>query len=132
MRCPCAARTLLLALSLPALACRGATPHEPTLPTVDFTPVAIVTASPDGLGCAMHPVGTPCQVPAGSVIEVRNDGPGERRLQAGEAFDTGIMRPGETTTVVLGDEPTTLEVRDALDPEATLELDVVPRAGHAG
>lgn len=118
-------------LSLPALACRGGTPHEPTLPTVDFTPVAIVTASPDGLDCIMHPTPSPCEIPAGSVIEVRNDGPGERRLQAGEAFDTGIMRPGETTTVVLGDEPTTLEVRDAFDPDAMLVLEVVPRTGYA-
>lgn len=123
---------LAVVLSLPALACSGGATREPTIPTIDFTPVAVIVASPQGLDCVLQTVTTSCEVPAGSVIEIRNLGPGERRLQAGETFDTGIMLPGETTTVVLGAEPTTLEVRDLLDPTARLELTVLPRDTNSG
>lgn len=123
---------LLALVSLPVAACDDGATREPTLPTIDFTPVATVMATPQGLSCVLQAVTTACEVPAGSVIEVRNLGPGERRLQAGDAFDTGIMLPGESTTVALGDEPATLEVRDVLDPTIKLEMAVLPRTGGSG
>ena len=41
----------------------------------------------------------PPTVPSGSVIEVVNGGREDHRLQAPGLFDTGIMKPGETTSV---------------------------------
>jgi hypothetical protein len=116
-----------VALATAPAAC-GEPAEGPTLPTVDFTPAAIIEAGPTGLGCALFSVTDDrgCTVPVNSVIEVTNVGPDDRRIRGGDAFDTGVMQPGETTTVVLT-EVGTIDVHDVNEPEHTLDLEVTVR-----
>jgi hypothetical protein len=118
---------VLAAGATTAVAC-GDPVEEPTLPTVDFAPSATLTVTPDAIGCALFRVttGPDCSVPAGSVVEVANEGADNRRVVADGIFDTGILRPGDTTTVVVTDVGT-FEVYDDAEPEHTLELVVTPR-----
>jgi hypothetical protein len=79
-------------------------------------------------------VGTdPAVVPGGTVIEVVNEGDDPQRLQGGrggKVFDTGTLRPGERTTVVLTND-TSADVVIALStteaPQLTGEITVRPR-----
>ncbi len=118
---------VLAAVTTTAVAC-GDPVEEPTLPTVDFSPSAVLTVTPDGIGCALVRVttGPDCAVPAGSVVEVVNEGADDRRVVADGIFDTGILRPGDTTTVVVT-EVGTFRVYDDATPEQTLELVVTAR-----
>jgi hypothetical protein len=118
---------ILAAVTTTAAAC-GEPIEEPTLPTVDFAPSAILTVTPDAIGCALLRVttGPDCSVPAGSVVEVANEGADDRRVVADGIFDTGMLRPGDTTTVVVT-EVGTFEVYDDAAPEHTVELVVTPR-----
>jgi len=107
--------------------CGDATP-QPTLSTVNFSPKVIVTVSdrhlvmtkgprddatitfggPDATMPDPNVPGGPIEatVPAGTVIEVVNDGPGSHRLQGDTVFDTGILRKGERTTIVVTNDGT--------------------------
>jgi hypothetical protein len=73
----------------------------------------------------------PPVVPSGSVIEVRNAGTGDHRLRGDTAFDTGIMRAGEQTTVVLTNpdpDPLVLHLVEVIDdrPVGTLTVEPAP------
>jgi hypothetical protein len=130
MRRPVITAAAFAALATASVAC-GEPVEGPKLPTVDFTPAAVIEAGPSGLGCTSTSARDDrlCTVRTGSVVEVANAGPGERRIRGGEVFDTGVMQPGGTTTVVLT-EVGTIEVRDVTEPEHTLELTVTARNGE--
>lgn len=80
---------------------------EPTIPEVDFTPVAVIEIDGDRTRAADGPSARdaasldPLTVAGGSVIEVRNTGDEPARLRGGSAFDTGVIAPGEKTVVVV-------------------------------
>jgi hypothetical protein len=95
-------------------ACGDVTP-QPTLSTVNFSPKLVVTVADGHLVLSKGPrddaavsLGGPIEatVPAGTVIEVVNDGPSSHRLQGDTVFDTGILRKGERTTIVLTNDGT--------------------------
>jgi hypothetical protein len=74
------------------------------------------------------------RVPAGSVLLVKNVDSHDRRVSGSikdaPVFDTGIMHPGESTTIVL-DLPGTVTISDAtMGLKTTLE--VVPQADSKG
>ena len=110
-----AALAVVAAIAITGLnGCGDATP-QPTLSTVNFTPKVIVTVSDGHLVISKGPRDdaavalsgpTEAAVPAGTVIEVVNDGPGSHRLQGDIVFDTGILRRGERTTIVLTNDGT--------------------------
>ena len=117
----------------------GSRPFEPTLPTVDFRPKLVLVVDDAGVQAqegerADPAVRTdPPVVPSGSVIEVRNGGTRDHRLRGGTAFDTGIMRPGEQTTVVLtnpGTDPLELALVEVIEdrPVGTLTVEPPPAA----
>jgi hypothetical protein len=117
---------------LPVVSCGGDHDAEPTIPSVDFTPrLVVVVTGADGLAVEPggRPEGTqlsPASVPSGSVIEVRNEDSRDHRITAGTTIDTGVMRPGDNTTVVMTTEGDT-ELRDR-ETGATLVITVTPRA----
>lgn len=97
-----------IALTIGALTagCASDQDAEPTIASVDFTPRLVVLARDDALAVEPGPrddgvVLDPPSVPAGSVIEVRNAGNEDHRITAGTTIDTGVMRPGDSTTVVM-------------------------------
>jgi hypothetical protein len=106
---------------------------EPTVASVDFTPRAVVTVDEsalriEGTDAATAPIdGDDPVLTAGTVVEIRNVGTDAHRIVAGTVIDTGVMEPGDATTVVLANEGD-LEVRD-LDSGRTLTLTVEPRSG---
>lgn len=122
-----------VAILLGAAACTGSAGRQPTVASVDFAPKLVVEVDDDGIGFvagrrADAAVSTdPASVPSGSVVEVVNTGAGEHRLQAGKAFDTGQLRPGDRTTVVLVDDGEVL-ITDRAAPDHTARLRVTPRA----
>jgi hypothetical protein len=112
--------------------CRGDREPEPTIPDVDFTPVLIIAVDDDGIRAEQGPrqregvAVDPPRVPSGSVIELRNAGEAEHRLVGddGILFDTGIMLPGETTTLVVT-EVAEIDIRDRLRTDESLVLTVI-------
>jgi hypothetical protein len=116
-------------------------PYEPTLPAVDFRPRLVLVVPDDGPVRAEpgertdQPVGTdPPRVPSGSVVTVRNGGSRDQRLRGGDAFDTGIVRPGEETVVVLtnpGGDPLDLELVEVEGHRPEGRLTVEPATGGA-
>lgn len=130
---------LMGAATFAAGGCVGSAPTEPTLPTVDFRPKLVLDVD-DG---AIEVIAgdrrddavrlDPTSVPAGTVAEVRIRGTRDHRLQgnAGKVFDTGVLRPGERTTIVLDStaaEDLVIDVTDRQDPGARTRIVVRPRA----
>lgn len=117
-------------LALP-IACSTSQHAEPTVPEIDFTPHSSISV--DETGMSLDPQSnSEGQVPKGSVIEIRNTGKETHRIRgirdsskAGTietvVFDTGIMNPGDTTTIVLTDTGK-LSVRDVQLADQTLEI----------
>src|SRR5207237_5818682 len=69
-------------------------------------------------------------VPAGTVIEVVNEGRTTHRLQGDTTFDTGLLRSGEHTTVVLTNDaadPKHLDLTDLTDPAVRGSITVQPK-----
>ena len=123
----------LVALGLVTVvaSCSGDHQAEPTIGSVDFTPRLVVSVDDRGFAVAKgdtdNPAITadPASAPEGTVIEIRNSGSADHRVTNEAAIDTGIMQPGDSTTVVLttaGD----LELREAASG-ATLTINVTPR-----
>ncbi len=115
---------------------RSSTPTEPTLGSVNFAPKLVVTIDDRGLSYARGPREDPAVttdppfVPSGSVLDVVNHAARDRRLQGGTSFDTGIMHPGESTTVVVvggTDGNTTIPLTDPDDASVTGSLSVGPK-----
>lgn len=114
-------------LASPLVACSGDRGTEPTLPTVELSPRLVVSVDDDGFsverGDTDDPAITadPPAAPTGTVIEVRNDGDSDNRVSDDDTIDTGVMRPGDTTTVVLTSEGP-LELRDASGHALTIDV----------
>lgn len=127
---PVRAVATLVAVALALGGCGADDDAEPTIPTVDFSPAAVISVSPAGLRCApaAGAADEDCEVGAGSVVEVRNEGPDDARVRGGDVFDSGTMEPGDTMTVVLVD-PGELQLETVGPPDATLAVTVTPRAG---
>jgi hypothetical protein len=112
--------------------CAGDHQAEPTIGSVNFTPRLVVSVDEVGFAVAKgetdNPAITadPASAPEGTVIEIRNTGSAERRVTNEAAIDTGVMQPGDSTTVVLTTQGE-LELHDAAS-EATLMINVTPRA----
>jgi len=111
-------------------ACAGDHRAEPTIPSVNFAPLLVVSVTADGLTVERGEQDAdvsldPPSLPAGSVVEVRNADSEDHRITAGTTIDTGIMHPGDTTTVVITTEGD-VEVRD-VDSGAALTITVTAR-----
>lgn len=122
---------LIVMFMLVAASCAGDHEAEPTIPSVNFTPRLVVLVDADGftVEAGERSDGTemdPPSVPAGSVIELRNADNTDHRITAGTTIDTGVMRPGDSTTVVMTTEGET-ELRDRVGG-AMLAITVTPRA----
>ena len=128
-------RWLILCLVLVPFgaACAGDHPAEPTLGSVNFTPRLIVTVDEAGFGVERGETtnaaitADPPSAPEGTVVEIRNGGSRDHRITTDAAIDTGIMQPGDTTTVVLTTEGE-LVLHDAASDQS-LTVAVTPRQG---
>lgn len=131
--------TVILAflIGLLATACVGSAPREPTLPSINFAPKLVIELRDNKLNFTRGPredpeVNTdPPSAPGGSVMEVANLDGRDHRLQAGSTFDTGTIRPGERTMIVLVNDTTddkVVEIADAADPANKATLTIKPRA----
>jgi hypothetical protein len=133
---------IVLVLSAVALAvgsaCAGSTPAEPTLPSVNFSPKVLIEIRPDGLHYAKGPredrelLLDPPTFGSGTVSEITNATTTDQRLQGdnGKVFDTGILRPGDKTTVVFTNstaEQVTVAVTDTRDPTIKGTIVVRPK-----
>jgi hypothetical protein len=129
---------LLGLVALVGAACSGDHAAEPTVPSVEFEPRLVVVIGPDELsveagersdGVSLDPP----SVPAGSVIAVRNADIDDHRIVAGTTIDTGVMRPGDTTTLVMTTEGE-IELTDgpvegtAASDTRAITVTVTPRA----
>lgn len=97
----------VVGLALVTPACAGDHPAEPTIGSIDFTPRLVLEVHDQGFevsrGDTDDPAVTadPPSAPEGTVIEIRNAGSTDHRVSDGSTVDTGILQPGDTTTVVL-------------------------------
>lgn len=117
--------------------CIGSAPREPTLPSINFAPKLVIELRDNKLNFKRGPREDPAvsidppSAPGGSVMEVANLDGRDHRLQAGSTFDTGTLRPGERTTIVLVNdtaEDKVVEITDAADPANRATITVTPRA----
>jgi hypothetical protein len=89
--------------------CSAPDTYEPSVPTADFRPKLLIVVDDNGIrtepGERDDPAVSvdPAKVPAGTVTRVENRSSGDHRLQGntGAVFDTAVMKPGDTTIVVL-------------------------------
>jgi hypothetical protein len=106
------------------------------MPTADFTPDAVLEVTPrsatwTALGPSIRAEGQSATVPQGSVIEITNTSGETIRVygDAGRAFDTGQMLPGERTTIALTEKltaPKTVRVSVAGQNDTLAELIITP------
>jgi hypothetical protein len=112
--------------------CAGDHRAEPTIESVNFTPKLVVSVDDRGFTVAKGEsdnssiTANPASAPQGTVIEIRNAGAVDHRVTNDAAVDTGVMQPGDSTTVVLTTEGD-LELHDAASG-ATLTISVTPRS----
>jgi hypothetical protein len=112
--------------------CGGDHEAQPTIESVDFSPRLLVSVGDAGFVVTTGDTDNasitadPPSAPEGTVIEIRNTGATDRRVTDDSTIDTGVMQPGDSTTVVLTTEGD-LELRDAADG-ATVKITVTPRA----
>lgn len=116
-----------LVLSVALGGCAGTHAAEPTVATVNFGPKTVLDVDEAGItSTPIEVIDGAVALKAGNVIEVSNTGADEHRV-TGPGVDTGIMKPGDTTTVVVtkaGDLP----IVDLLHPDHHLVLRVAPRS----
>lgn len=133
-----AAVLVTLTLAVIVGSCGGEPASGPTLPSVDFSPKLVIELDEQIRfvpGPREDPAVTtdPASVPGGTVVEVRNDGDRPQRLQGGRGgttFDTGTLRPGERTTVVLTNDTgadTVVTLSTTEPPDLAASITVRPR-----
>jgi hypothetical protein len=129
---------VMLGLMAGAVACGGEAPTGPTIPTVDLTPKLVLRIEDGRIAATPGPraddrVRTdPPTVPSGAVVEITNGGQKDHRLQAPGVFDTGIMRPGESTTAVVTNTTTsndTVTITDPSDPSIKGSITILAGSG---
>jgi hypothetical protein len=137
------ARALLVGLAglvtvAGAAGCASDQATEPTVASVDFTPRLVLEVRDDGLRWIPGPRADdsvsvdPPRARQGAVVEVVNRTTSVHRVTGddGQAFDTGTLDPGESTTIVLS-KPLTADraIRiAATDTPGESTLVVTPRA----
>jgi hypothetical protein len=149
MRRAAAVALVALALSFAAVAC-GSAKATPGVPKANFTPKAELlvhscvppTSQETASGCASSTLyitkpgdelsARVTHVPEGSVLTVKNVDTHDRQIQATMkdqvVFDTGILKPEDSTTIVL-DTPGTLTITDpTMDLHTTLVVAPTPGA----
>jgi len=127
-RPPAALSTVAIALcvSVGLGGCAGTKAAEPTAATVNFAPKTVLAVDEAGItSVPLEVIDGAVSLQAGNVIEVANTGTTERRV-TGAGIDTGIMRPGDTTTVVVS-KAGEVSVVDVYEPSHHLILRVAPR-----
>lgn len=126
----------LVIVAMACAGCAGNAAHEPTLPTVDFRPKIMLEVDEVGMRFGPGPRADssssfdPATVASGSVMVITNTGRADHRVQGGTTFDTGVMKPRESTTVVLTNAESTdkvVVVRDTLPPESSSSITVRPK-----
>jgi len=132
---------ILLVTAAPLIAgCSTGPPREPTVASVNFTPKVILEVNDDGFvwrsgpntnpGVTVPADNNPPTVEQGTVMDIRNTGRGDHWVQAGKSFDTGTIKPGQSTLVVLSEsvtEPKVIEVTDKSAPGHITSLTLLPR-----
>lgn len=121
-------------------ACVGNAPREPTVATTNFAPKLLLDVNDEGFMWKRGPRDDPSvSVPGGdeaptvypgTVMEVTNTGRNEHRLDAGRTFDTGQMKPGDTTIIAFTEEltePKAVEIVDRDAPDRRTSINLVPR-----
>jgi hypothetical protein len=122
---------VVVVLALVLTACSGDAGTEPTLGSIDFTPGLVVSIDDQGFEVSRgstedSAISTdPPSAPSGTVIEISNDGDRDNRVSNDSTVDTGVLRPGESTVVVLTTDGD-LVLRDLAGHEVTIT--VTPRA----
>lgn len=106
------------------------------MPTADFTADAVLEVTPRSAEwtareSTIRAEGPNATVPQGSVIEIANTSGETIRVHgdAGRAFDTGQMLPGERTTIALTEKlttPKTVRVGIAGQDDTLAELVIIP------
>jgi len=125
--------------SVAASACGGSASTEPTLTSVNFSPKVLIEIRPGGLHFAKGPredrdlLLEPPTFGSGTVSEITNATTTVQRLQGdgGKVFDTGLLQPGDRTTVVFTNTtaaPITIAMTDPRDPNITGSIVVRPQA----
>ncbi len=102
-----------------------ADPSPPTpedLRAVDVSPDHTISVDEDGFEPSR------LEIRAGEVVRLVNAGDEEHSFTAEERFDTGLLEPGEDTTVVLT-TPGEVPYRDLENPDVEGTLTIVPRGG---
>ena len=118
----------ILGLCTAGLLVAGCVDPDPSSPTpedlaeVDLSPDHTITVDEDGF----HP--DVLEIEAGEVVLLVNEGTGVHSFTADERFDTGRMRPGDETTLVLT-EPGEVPYQDLENPDAEGVLTIVPDEG---
>jgi plastocyanin len=107
-------RFALVALALVAAACgEPAADREPGPRLLTDTTIDVVgTVSVDDAGFDPDEL----TVVAGQAVELVNEGSGPHGFDGGEDFDTGLLEPGERTTLVLS-EAGELRFTDPAEPD---------------
>jgi hypothetical protein len=113
-------------------------PVDPTLAPIDFRSVLVIEVGDEAVrttaGERVDPAvrTDPPTVPSGAVIEVVNAADGQQRLRGGDTFDTGILLPGERTTVVAvndGDQPLSVPIIEVLSESSRGQVTILAPAG---
>lgn len=122
---------VVVALAPVVAACAGDQGTEPMLTSTDFTPRLVISVDDQGFsvrrGDTENPAisADPPTAPAGTVIEISNEGERENRVSNDGTVDTGVLQPGDSTVVVLTTDGD-LELHDQAGHEVTVT--VTPRA----
>jgi plastocyanin len=118
-------RALAAALVLTALSgCGDSNPSPPTpedLQDIDLSADRTIVVDDDGYDPSE------LEVTAGEVLRLVNEGETEHSFTADDrAIDTGLMQPGEDTTLVLT-KPTVIHFYDLGNPDHVGTLTVLPQ-----
>jgi hypothetical protein len=136
------ALAIAVLLAAAAASCSAPSSTEPSIGTVNLAPKLVIDITDGGLRFRTGPREDPAvridppTVGSGTVVEIANTTNRDHRLQGndGTVFDTGLLRPGEKTTVVFTNATSTdltVTITDPLDAatNATIVVRPKPTAG---
>lgn len=130
---------VIAGLAFIGLCATGCTDHrsnEPRVAQVDFTPKKTISVDDEGLAVGSSADAATISLPKGTVIEIRNTGSINHRVQGWIStpggrdallYDTGIMFPGDSTIVMLSTVDT-VTFTDVDARERTLSIDVTAKS----
>ena len=121
-------RRVVAAVAAMGLLLAGCGPAEPSTPTpedlrqIDLSPDHTISVDETGFDPAE------LEIVSGEVVLLVNEGDELHSFTADERFDTGRMRPGDKTTLVLT-EPGEVPYQDLENPDAEGVLTILPDEG---